>query len=97
MRDLLKYRVYDRDGNLLAKGTAEECAEAIGYTLTSFRSAISPTYENPKYVIQPEPREREKETRADLMAAVKAWDEFVTPIREYYGVPRYRPRSENRA
>lgn len=23
--------------------------------------------------------------------AIRKWDEFVTPIREYYKIPRYRP------
>ena len=41
--------------------------------------------------------ERETEKRnidrgEEVKELIKKWDDFVTPIREYYGVPRYRPK-----
>ena len=29
-------------------------------------------------------------------AAIKAWDDFATPIREHFGIPVYRPGKEER-
>lgn len=43
------------------------------------------------------PLEFEKKVDTSLVAAAKRWDEFVTPIREYYGIPQYVHKYGNRA
>ena len=40
-------------------------------------------------------RETEKQNvqhTEEIMEAIRKWDEFVTPIREFYGVPQYKPK-----
>lgn len=35
------YTIYDRDDNIIAAGTARECAKQMGLTFSSFRSTLS--------------------------------------------------------
>lgn len=46
--------------------------------------------------MEPNCEENGCEYISEIMKAIKAWDEFVTPIREFYGVPQYKPKGDNR-
>lgn len=82
------YRVYDgKTGDLIVEGTAEECAKAVNMQVGSFRqnSYLSEQgmYKKYRIVVVPD----ETVPQAGYMEAVKAWDDFVTPIRQRYGIP----------
>lgn len=85
------YRFYTRSGELVCQGTAEECAEQMGVTVSAVRNYVSrlprPGRKYDVEVIQPQ---GEKELEKKHRDAAKEWDDFITPIREKYGIPVYK-------
>lgn len=91
------YRVYDPDsGELLAEGTVSECAEKLGMTIDRFRMAAF-EYSHGKYYKYDilNVTGSKDDVKKHHAAAIKAWDKFMTPIREYYGIPVYKPDKED--
>lgn len=89
MSDVKIYRVYTPRGKFLVEGTVEECAEKLGLTVRGFQDAAR-MFKRGRYKkyniydVTDEIRERNRDV-------IKKWDDFVTPIRERFGVPVYRP------
>ena len=85
---MAKFRVYDsKTDALIVEGTPAECGAALGMKTCSFYSAIANSrigyYKKFRFEDV-----SDKPTRLDeYKAAVAAWDEFVTPIRERFGIP----------
>lgn len=83
------YRVYDgKTGDLIVEGTAEECAKAVNMRVGSFRSnaylseqGMYKKYKIVAYTVS------DPKIQSEYAEAIKAWDDFVTPIRERYGIP----------
>ena len=80
------YKFYNSSGDLVAYGSARECAEKFGISAGAVtaraRACMSGESTAFRVVVEKEPlKEGEK------AALIKAWDDFVTPIREYYGIP----------
>ena len=95
-----KYKVIDpATGQTLFYGSAREIAERFDTRADNILKAIKKskngTYRGFRIVLQAAAPEK-VETSFEFVSAAKAWDEFVTPIREYYGVPVYRPKAEVR-
>lgn len=84
-----KYRVYDgKTDDLVVDGTAEECAQALNMQVGSFRqnSYLSEQGEYKKYKIVAYTVSDPK-IQSEYAEAIKKWDDFVTPIRERFGIP----------
>lgn len=43
-------------------------------------------------ITEPKCEENGFQHTEEIMEAIRKWDEFVTPIREFYGIPRYKPK-----
>lgn len=87
------FRVYNPvDGRFIVEGTASECAKKLGITEKSFRWAAERFKKGDykKYNIYDVSNERESTVRECDRDVIKAWDDFVTPIRERFGIPVYR-------
>lgn len=87
----LTYRVRDAEGKLIVEGGGATCAELLGVTPSTFYCAVShlEKREYRGYII--ECVKEEKDNRApsldaDAAEAARKWDEFVTPIRQRYGL-----------
>lgn len=83
------YRVYDgKTGDLIVEGTAEECAKAVNMQVGSFRqnSYLSERGMYKKYKIVA-CEMFDSKIKSEYAEAIKAWDDFVTPIRERFGIP----------
>lgn len=91
------YEVYDIETDeLVVKGTAKECAEKFGVTVRWWRDELV-THSGKLYkgcrieiIGGNNAVKKSKETEQGLAKAIAAWDAFVTPIRERYGVPVYK-------
>ena len=77
------------------EGTPKECAEFIGVSnsylcnyIRDGRKYIS----GGKYRVIPVDKEWKKDLQrsGDNLQAIQAWDAFVTPLREKYGIPVHR-------
>lgn len=87
-----RFKIYDMDGNPIISGTSGECCKKLGCSYNSLTRFAQTTIRgtNTKYeVIEIDPVERENKEGVDrrVKDAIKAWDDFVTPIRKRYGVP----------
>lgn len=85
---MAKYRVYDgKTGDLIVEGTPAECGAALGMKTNSFYSAVA--YSRDGYYKKFRFEDiSDKPTKLDeYKAAVAAWDDFVTPIRQRFGIP----------
>lgn len=93
-----RYQVRDKQGKLLAEGTAAECGEKLGVSgrVIYCHFASPGTYNRWDITLLPDEPDQVS-IRGDMIDLIKAWDDLVTPIREYYGIPRYRSRSDKRA
>lgn len=84
-----KYRVYKGDTDeIVVEGTSSECAKEMGVTrMSAFYDAVSRSRagNHAKYRIEVVPGETV--LQAGYMEAIKAWDDFVTPIRQRFGIP----------
>lgn len=90
-----KYRVIDNiTDKKIFEGSAKQINEITGASMSRICEAARDgrTICRGRYRIIDISGDREKMTaNNDMLSAAKAWDEFVTPIREYYGIPVYRP------
>lgn len=95
-----KYKVYSNiTDEFLFEGTAEECAKFCGLSLSWFKEVTNDIGVccRGRYrvmeVYGTEDAKQEKQVSSDssMAAAARRWDEFVTPIRERYGIPVYKP------
>lgn len=77
------------------EGTPKECAEFIGVSHTHLLNYVRDGRKyigGGKYRIVPVDGVWEKELKRDGsdLRAIQAWDAFIEPIREKYGVPVYK-------
>ncbi len=95
-RAIKQFRVFDNSGNLIMEGTAKECSERIGICDSTFRDCAERSKRGGygKYRIVQVSEDAEKEISKDVVGLIKQWDDFVTPIREKYGVPVYRGKEK---
>lgn len=100
-----KYKVYSNiTDEFLFEGTAEECAAFCGLSLSWFKEMANDIgvccrgrYRVMEiYGAGDAQQEKQVSSDSSMAAAARRWDEFVTPIREYYGIQVYRPKSEVR-
>jgi hypothetical protein len=97
MIEALRYRVIDRQGKIVVEGTSSECAEAIHCSHSHFHRLANGDVGYPEYwVVQLKTEPVQKGRDSDTADLIKSWDDFVTPIREAYGVPRYVPKEVRR-
>ncbi len=85
------YRVYNpRNGKFIVEGTVSDCAEKLGMTKDRFRR-VAYEFRRGKYskfnIYDVTDEYKQCGNLSYYAAAVKKWDDFVTPIREYYGIP----------
>ena len=91
---LKRYQIFDRDGNLVFEGTADECASRFDLTAPAIRSAANLNYRisNKRYsVVDCDSGKWRKDCTDE---AIRSWDEFVTPIRKKYNIPVYKAKPE---
>lgn len=94
-RKVSRYRIYTQDGGILFEGTAMECCEKIGVCRSTFDTFVSRSKKDDyagRFRILVIDSPTEKELNDEHKRMCKRWDEFVTPIREKYGVPVYRKK-----
>ena len=98
MNTIKIYRVYNPKGKFLVEGTVAECAEKLGMTVSSFRDAAGKFREGryKKYNIYDVTDEERTDIRDSDRDVIKKWDDFVTPIRERFGIPVYKPPKKGR-
>lgn len=89
--ELNVYRVYDpRNGKFIVEGTVSECADKLNMTNDRFRKAAF-EFKNGRYRKLNIYDVTDEYNKADIQKkysdVIKAWDDFVTPIRERYGIP----------
>ena len=82
---MYSYKVFSRNGVLIAEGNAYQCAEALGIGVKSFRNVFSRKHYG-KYRIEGTPEKEEKQITKTDVKAMKAWDEFCEPIRKEFGI-----------
>lgn len=79
---------------LLFEGTAPECEKFCGTDpgkiSNAYNNTKSKSYHGMRIVLVEESSEKDISSFRDRRA-VEKWDEFVTPIRERYGIPVYKP------
>lgn len=75
-----RFEVYDRHGVTVCIGDARECCKFLGMSDTQFRRCVEAErlLSRMQYHVA-------DASRVDK-AAAKRWDDFITPIRERYGV-----------
>lgn len=79
-------------------GTASECARFCGGSTSGFHnytSSRSGTFKGYRVEVVQEAQEKGS-FDSEMRAAAKKWDEFCQPIREKYGIPVYKAKSEVR-
>jgi hypothetical protein len=98
MRKKVLYRIIDNStGEVVVEGDLQECADAVGYSKSWVKDCVycndgvlgSGKYTAENFCVDDDAIEKHKGC-ADI---IKMWDDFVTPIREAYGIPRYREKS----
>lgn len=90
-----RFQVFGLNGLLLAEGNERECAEQLGVNYNTFHTWLhNPGRVIPYRIVALPVEAVEKVHTPELAEAARKWDEFVTPIREAYGVPVYRPKKE---
>lgn len=98
-----KYKVYSNiTDEFLFEGTAEECAAFCGLSVSWFKEVANDIgvccrgrYRVMEvYGTGDAQQEKQVSSDSSMSAAARRWDEFVTPIREYYGIPVYRAGKE---
>ena len=90
-----QYQVFGLNGLLLAEGNDRECAEQLGMNYNTFHTWLyKPDRVIPYRIVALPFAAVEKVPTPELAEAARKWDEFVTPIREAFGIPVYRPKKE---
>ena len=80
----VRYSLYNMDGQHQFTGTVSECAEYLGCTKKQFTNGYSRYQKYKQHMI-------EKEHEPTDAEVIKAWDDFVIPLRKKYGIPVYKP------
>lgn len=97
-RKLNRYRVLSKDGRILVQGTATDCCEYLKICKSVFydkaESCKKENYHG-KYRIMLVEAPTDKEIDNEYGRLCKQRDDFVTPIREKYGVPVYRKEKKH--
>lgn len=98
MRDLQRFKVTNIWGEVVARGTAEECAKQLGIAVKTFRNNFhnQGKFVNSKWEIVLTNEPGEKDRNSNTAAMIKRWDDFTTPLREEFGIPVYKPKEGNR-
>ena len=91
MKEIRIYRVFNPiNGKFIVEGTASDCAEKLNMTTERFRR-VNYEFRQGKYgklnIYDVTDEYEQEKLLGNYRAAIKKWDDFVTPIREYYGVP----------
>lgn len=83
------YRVYSPNGKFIVEGDAEKCSDKLGIDMMSFERAAKRFKQGQyhKYRIYDVTDENRTLIRECDRDVIKKWDDFVTPIRERYGIP----------
>ena len=93
MRTLKTFEVYNHLGDLIASGTATQCAERLGMKASYFKDianlAEAGAYN--KYRIVNTTPDVETSSYGEIKAAAQKWDDFMDPIRKRFGIPVYQP------
>ena len=90
------YQVFDSiERKTVLEGTAKDVAKFIGTSVQYVASCAReqrPMRKGRYYIVDVTEAVKLKSAPSpNMLAAARKWDEFVTPIREYYGIPVYRP------
>lgn len=92
------FEVYNTFGDLIAKGNSSECAKALGISDVTFLHYANELYASTsrfKIVKTFQPEVTLAKTR-ETAAQIKKWDDWATPLRDYFGIPVYRPGKDGR-
>lgn len=90
------YTVYDIvTGDLLASGTAAECARRIGVHAETIRKNARGVIKSQLYEVVEDPTQEEKQKRDDMLIAAMKWDAFCEPIRKRYGIKVHGQEKED--
>ena len=81
------YRIFDRMGVVVAEGTASECAMQMDRNTAYIYRLIRGECNYPEHWAVPIGTEEE---------LIRKWDDLTAPLREKFGIPRYRPKEEER-
>lgn len=91
------YKVYSKEtGELLAEGTAKECAKAVGLTKAGFRDASNAPRHRRLRIVETTEDETPVSRHGTDTAAIMSWDAFTAPLREKFGIPVYSPKREDK-
>ena len=98
---MIIFEVYDRDGNLLVKGTSIECAKVLGLSRAQFWNIVNAVRigRNKRYKIDEVGYTGRKDNRdrhddEKTRQAIEAWDRFCEPLRKEFGIPVWKPESK---
>ena len=97
MAQAVYYKIFDRyTGELLAEGTARQCADELGITQSAFRSRAERSKNNGQrrsWDVEVSGQVSRDEQNRE---AIKNWDAFCAPLRKKYGIPIWReaPKEE---
>ncbi len=86
-----QYKVYSiSTGDLLAEGTARQCAEKLRSPSDTIR-AIARGATSRIYLVEEQKQQRqERNVDPNIVAAAERWDAFCEPIRKRYGIKSKR-------
>lgn len=85
MSKLVRYTLYDMYGDAAFCGTSAECADYLDCTTKQFLWGYEKYRKYKRHRIE----RQITETDTDW---IRKWDEFVTPLREKYGIPVYKAK-----
>lgn len=86
----IRYRFRTLDGKIVAEGTIEECAVQMGMSASNVKHKIYNPSDHDYLTVEEVGSCVEKQRDSKFVTAAKQWDDFITPIREKYGVKKYR-------
>lgn len=97
----VRLEVRDNMGKFVVAGTIKECADAIGVAEGSLWHAIEKgRNRNYKQYQLKDITVYEKDEgwmqKSENIKAARQWDEFITPVRERFGVPVYKAKEGKR-
>ena len=83
-----QYKVYSiSTGDLLAEGTARQCAEKLRFPSDTIRAIARGAYTSHVYLVEEQKQQRqERNVDPNMVAAAKRWDAFCEPIRKRFGI-----------
>lgn len=90
--NLKLYKVYSiEDGRLIVTGSANECADALCITISTFYAYVSRANKGKFYLYRIEPCKEKAtgEISESYRLALKRWGKFSAAMRKKYGVEPY--------